>query len=319
MLSSNRGSGVSLLASRGRSGKKTPRARRRRTNRGRRRPTTTSNPTDDDRVSQTRVLGRSSRQSRRRLGAGRGEKVARCLLVTQQFGWDGAQSTCLLLGDERPRFVCRIRSRCRRGRANRDGIQQLGRPWVGLEPGMEVLQISPGSLSRCLETPVGFVAASARTNRLPRTSRELQCFRLANAARRHPDRAPPTGRGSHFCGTSSGFTGDAWPVPANFAPLSPTEALCLLRAHRGCHVNLAESRAAFASQSPAIRSVSQSSGLSADSCLCDKPRSPRPRLEASANGRRMAWATPQVFLLTGDSLVLRPRRSDVSCSRLPSG
>src|SRR5687767_3134467 len=49
MLSSNRGSGVSLLASRGRSGKKTPRARRRRTNRGRRRPTTTSNPTDDDR------------------------------------------------------------------------------------------------------------------------------------------------------------------------------------------------------------------------------------------------------------------------------
>lgn len=49
MLSSNRGSGVSLLASRGRSGKKTPRARQRRTNRGRRRPTTTSNATDDDR------------------------------------------------------------------------------------------------------------------------------------------------------------------------------------------------------------------------------------------------------------------------------
>ena len=49
MLSSNHGSGVSLLASRGRSGKETPRARRRRTNHGRRRPTTTSNTAEDDR------------------------------------------------------------------------------------------------------------------------------------------------------------------------------------------------------------------------------------------------------------------------------
>jgi hypothetical protein len=54
-------------------------------------------------VLQTRVLGRSSRQSRRRLGARKGEKVARCRPVTHKFGWDRAQSNCLAVGRRRPR------------------------------------------------------------------------------------------------------------------------------------------------------------------------------------------------------------------------